>query len=156
MDSVRKISLHSRLWIAALAAAALSIGTWSIAPAPANAGVAIGVGIPFPGLYAQYPYYPYPPAYYPYYPPPPAYSPAGPQLYTSTELCASGRPVGRQHRQTIEPTRDEPLAGSAGQPTAVSILSTAPALLKDVKASAAYRRACRENLGSHRASPARR
>ena len=75
MDSVRKISLHSRLWITA-AFSALSIGTWSIAPAPANAGVFIGVGIPFPGLYAQYPYYPYPPGYYPYYPPPPAYSPA--------------------------------------------------------------------------------
>jgi hypothetical protein len=72
--SVGKISLHSRLWIAALAAAALG-GTWSIAPAPANAGV--GVGIPFPGLYAQYPYYPYPPGYYPYYPEPaPAYPPA--------------------------------------------------------------------------------
>jgi hypothetical protein len=64
MDSFSKISLHSRLWIAALAAAALSIGTWSIAPAPANAGVAIGVGIPFPGLYAQYPYYAYPPPAY--------------------------------------------------------------------------------------------
>jgi hypothetical protein len=67
MDSVRKISLYSRLWIAALAAAALGIGTWSAAPAPANAGVVIGVGIPFPGLYVQYPYYPYPPGYYPYY-----------------------------------------------------------------------------------------
>ena len=77
MDSLRKISLHSRLWIAALAAAAPSIGTWSIALVPANAGVVSGVGIPFPGLYAQYPYYPYPPGYYPYYPPPaPAYSPA--------------------------------------------------------------------------------
>src|SRR6266478_7436644 len=64
MDSVRKISLHSHLWIAALATA-LSIGTWSIAPAPANAGVVMGVGLPFPGLYVQYPYYPYPPAYYP-------------------------------------------------------------------------------------------
>jgi hypothetical protein len=78
MDSVRKISLHLRRWTAALAASGLGIDTWSIAPALANAGVAIGVGIPFPGLYAQYPYYPYPPpAYYPYYPPPaPAYSPA--------------------------------------------------------------------------------
>jgi hypothetical protein len=71
MDDVRKISLHSRLWIAALAAAALGIATWSIAPANA------GVGIPSSGIYAQYPYYPYPPGYYPYYPPPaPAYSPA--------------------------------------------------------------------------------
>ena len=77
MDSFRKISLHSRLWIAALAAAALSIATWSFAPAPAIAAGVIGVGIPLPGLYAQYPYYGYPPGYYPYYPPPaPAYPPA--------------------------------------------------------------------------------
>ena len=62
MDIFRKIWLHSRLWIAVLGAAALGMGTWSFAPAPANAGV--------PGLYAQYPYYPYPPGYYPYYPPP--------------------------------------------------------------------------------------
>jgi len=73
MDSLRNISLHSRLWIAALAATALSTGTWPIAPAPANADDVIGVGIPFPGLYAQYPYYPYPPGYYPYYPPAPRY-----------------------------------------------------------------------------------
>ena len=67
MDSFRKISLHSRLWIDGLVAAALSIGPWS---APANAGGVVSVGIPFPGLYAQYPYYRYPPGYYPYYPPP--------------------------------------------------------------------------------------
>lgn len=77
MDTVRKILLHSRFWVAALAAAAGGIGCWPIGPAPADAGVVIGVGIPFPGLYAQYPFYPYPPGYYPYYPPPaPAYSPA--------------------------------------------------------------------------------
>ena len=68
MDSFRKIWLHSRLWIAVLGAAALGMGIWSFAPAPANAGV--------PGLYAQYPYYPYPPGYYPYYPPPRTYPPA--------------------------------------------------------------------------------
>ena len=83
MDSVRKISLHSRLWIAALATA-LSIGTWSIAPTPANAGVFIGVGVPFPALYAQYPYYPYPPGYYP--PPAPAYSPA-PAMHLNRVIC---------------------------------------------------------------------
>src|SRR5215472_10377356 len=67
-------SRHSRLRIAVLVAAALGIGTWSIAPAPADAAGVIGDGIP--GLYAQYPYYPYPPGYYPYYPPPaPTYSP---------------------------------------------------------------------------------
>jgi len=58
MDSFWKISLHSSLWIAA----ALIICTWSIAPAPANAGGVIGSGIP--ALYAQYPYYPYPPGCY--------------------------------------------------------------------------------------------
>jgi len=85
MDSFRKICLSSRLWIAALSAAALSISIWSIAPAPANGGGVIGVGIP--GLYAQYPYYPYPPGYYPYYPPPaPAYSPA-PSYTCAYRLC---------------------------------------------------------------------
>src|SRR5215469_16653029 len=54
MDSFRKISLHSRLWIAVLAA-----GTWSTAPASADAAGVIGLGIH--GLYAQYPYYLYPP-----------------------------------------------------------------------------------------------
>jgi hypothetical protein len=49
MDNVRKISLHSRVWIAALATVALGISAWSIAPAPANAGVVI----PIPGLYAH-------------------------------------------------------------------------------------------------------
>jgi hypothetical protein len=44
MDSFRKISLNSRIWTAALAAAALCIGTWSIAPAPANAGGVYGGG----------------------------------------------------------------------------------------------------------------
>jgi|ERR1700730_13846550 len=76
---------------------------------------------------------------------------AGPQLYTSTELYASGGPVGRQHRQTIEPTGAEQLAGSASQPTAVSILSTAAALLKDVRGSGRVRKrtaACREMAGS--------
>src|ERR1700730_7526354 len=97
MDSLRKISLHSRLWRAALAAATLSIGTWSIAPVPASAGV----GIPFPGLYAQYPYYPYPPAYYPYYPPPaPAYSPA--PSYTPQPAGRSGGTIARQlNRQEL-------------------------------------------------------
>ncbi len=103
MDNVRKISLHSRLRIAALATAALSIGTWSVAPLPANAGVVIGVGVPFPGLYAQYPYYPYPPAYYPFYPPPaPAYSPAPsytPQPSYAPRAGRSGGNIARQLNQ---------------------------------------------------------
>ena len=100
MDSVRKVAPRSRFWIAALATAALGIGTWSIAPTPADAGVVIGVGIPFPGLYAQYPYYPYPPTYYPYYPPPaPAYPPA--QSYTPQPSYAprAGRSSGNIARQ---------------------------------------------------------
>jgi hypothetical protein len=98
MDSFRKISLHSRLWIAVLAAAALSIGTWSIAPAPANAGGVIGVGIP--SLYAQYPYYPYPPGYYPYYPPPaPAYSPAPSYTPQPSYMPQAGRSSGNIARQ---------------------------------------------------------
>jgi hypothetical protein len=103
MNSVGKIPLHSRLWIAALAAPALGIGTWSIASAPADAGVIIGVGIPFPGLYAQYPYYPYPPAYSPYYPPPaPAYSPAPsytPQPSYPPRAGRSGGNIARQLNQ---------------------------------------------------------
>src|SRR5262249_14003149 len=102
MDSVGKISLHLRLWIAALAAAVLSIRTWSIAPAPANAGVVIGVGIPFPRLYVQSPYYPSPPAYYPYYPPPPAYSPAPsytPQPSYAPQAGRSGGNIARQLNQ---------------------------------------------------------
>src|SRR5262249_27713883 len=99
MDSFRKISLNSRIWIDALAAAALSIGTWSIAPAPASAGV----GIPFPGLYAQYPYSPYPPGYYPSYPPPaPAYSPAPsytPQPSYPPQAGRSGGNIARQLNQ---------------------------------------------------------
>jgi hypothetical protein len=95
MDSFRKIWLHSRLWIAALAAA-LSIGTWSIAPAPANAG---GV-IPFPGLYAQYQYYPYPPGYYPYYPPPaPVYPPAPSYTTQPSYTPQAGRSGGNIARQ---------------------------------------------------------
>jgi hypothetical protein len=113
MDSVRKISRHSRLWIAALAAAALSIGTWSIAPAPANAGVFIGVGIPFRGLYAQYPYYPYPPGYYPYYPPPPAYSPAPsytPQPSYPPQAGRSGGNIARQlNQQELNSLRAAPV-----------------------------------------------
>jgi hypothetical protein len=98
MDSFRKISLHSRLWIAVLAAAALSIGTWSIAPAPANAAGVIGVGIP--SLYAQYPYYPYPPGYYPYYPPPaPAYSPAPSYTPQPSYMPQAGRSSGNIARQ---------------------------------------------------------
>jgi hypothetical protein len=99
MDSFRKISLHSCLWIAALATA-LSIGTWSIAPTPANAGVFIGVGVPFPALYAQYPYYPYPPGYYP--PPAPAYSPAptyAPQPTYTPQVGRSGGNIARQLNQ---------------------------------------------------------
>jgi hypothetical protein len=113
MDRVRKISLYSRLWIATLAAAALSIGTWSIAPAPANAGVAIGVGIPFPGLYAQSPYYPYPPTYYPYYPPPPAYSPAPsytPQPSYAPQAGRSGGNIARQlNRQELNRLQAAPV-----------------------------------------------
>ena len=106
MDSFRKNSLHSRLWIDALAAAALSIGSWSIAPAPANAGDLIGVGIPFPGLYAQYPYYPYRSGYYPYYPPPaPAYAPVPsytPQPNYSPQAAPSGGNIARQlNRQEL-------------------------------------------------------
>ena len=106
MDSFRKHSLHSRLWIGALAAAALSVGSWSIAPAPANAGDPIGVGSPLPGLYAQYPYYPYypyPPGYYPYYPPPaPAYSPPPsytPQPSYPPRAGRSGGNIARQLNQ---------------------------------------------------------
>jgi hypothetical protein len=100
MDSFRKISLNSRIWISSLAVAALGIGTWSIAPAPANAGGVIGVGIPFPGLYAQYPYYPYPPGYYPYYPPPaPAYSPAPSYPPQSSYPPQAGRSSGNIARQ---------------------------------------------------------
>jgi hypothetical protein len=104
MHSIRKISLHLHLWIAAPAAVALSIGTWSITPAPANAGVVIGVGIPFAGLYAQYPYYPYPPPiYYPYYPPPaPAYQPPSrytPQPTHTPQASRSGGNIARQLNQ---------------------------------------------------------
>ena len=100
MDSFRKISLHSRLWIAVLAAA-LSIGIWSIALAPADAAGVIDVGIP--GSYAQYPYYPYPPGYYPYYPPPaPAYSPPPsytPQPSYPPRAGRSGGNIARQLNQ---------------------------------------------------------
>ena len=111
MDSFRKISLHSCLWIAALATA-LSIGTWSIAPAPANAGGVIGVGIP--SLYAQYPYYPYPPGYYPYYPPPaPAYAPIPsytPQPSYSPQAAPSGGNIARQlNRQELNRLQAAPI-----------------------------------------------
>src|SRR5262252_7705933 len=53
---------------------------------------------------------------------------AGRQLHASTDLQA----IRRQHRQTIEPTGAEPLAGGAYQ-------STAAALLKDVATLAAYK-----------------
>ena len=112
MDSFRKISLHSRLWIAVLVAAALSIGTWSIAPA--NAGGVISVGIPFPGLYAQYPCYPYPPGYYPYYPPPaPAYAPVPsytPQPSYSPQAAPSGGNIARQlNRQELNYLQASPV-----------------------------------------------
>jgi hypothetical protein len=98
MDSFRKISPHSRLWIGALVVA-LSIVTLSLAPVPANAGV----GIPFPGLYAQYPYYSYPPGYYPYYQQPaPAYSPAPsytPQPGYTPQAGRSGGNIARQLNQ---------------------------------------------------------
>jgi hypothetical protein len=98
MDSFRKISPRSRLRIAVLAAAALGIGIWSIATAPANAAGLIGDGVP--GLYAQYPYYPYPPGYYPYYPPPaPTYSPApsyAPQPSYTPQAGRSGGNIARQ------------------------------------------------------------
>jgi hypothetical protein len=107
MDSVRKIWLQSRLWIAALAAAALSIGTWSIAPAPANASNVIS------GLYAQYPYYPYPTGYYPYYPPPPAYSPApsyAPQPSYTPQAGRSGGNIARQlNRQELNRLQAAPV-----------------------------------------------
>jgi hypothetical protein len=111
MDSVRKISLHSRLWIAVLGAATLSVGSWSIAPAPANAGVVIGVGIP--GLYAQYPYYPYPPSYYPYYTPPPVYPPAPgytPQPSYTPQAGRSGGNIARQlNRQELNRLQAAPI-----------------------------------------------
>ena len=114
MDSFRKISLHSRLWIDGLVAAALSIGPWSIAPAPANAGGVVSVGIPFPGLYAQYPYYPYPPGYYPYYPPPaPAYAPVPsytPQPSYSHQAAPSGGNIARQlNRQELNRLQAAPM-----------------------------------------------
>jgi hypothetical protein len=95
--SLQENLAYSRLWIAVLAAAALSIGTWSIA----NAAGVIGVGTP--GLYAQYPYYPYPPGYYPYYPPPaPTYSPAPsytPQPSYTPRAGRSGGNIARQLNQ---------------------------------------------------------
>jgi hypothetical protein len=134
MDSFRKISRHSRLWIAPLAAAALSIGAWSIAPAPANAGVVVGVGIPFPGLYAQYPYYPYPPGYYPYYPPPaPAYAPVpsyAPQPSYSPQEAPSGGNITRQlNRQELNRLQAAPI----NPPPSILSISTAAALLKTLE-----------------------
>jgi hypothetical protein len=102
MDSFRRISLHSRRWVAALGAATLSIGAWSIAPTLANVDAAIGVGISFPGLYAQYPYYHYPPGYYPYYPTAPTYSPAPsytPQPSYAPQAGRSGGNIARQLNQ---------------------------------------------------------
>ena len=96
MDIFRKIWLHSRLWIAVLGAAALGMGIWSFTPAPANAG---GV----PSLYAQYPYYPYPPGYYPYYPPPPRAYPSAPsyapQPSYGPQAGRSGGNIARQLNQ---------------------------------------------------------
>ena len=98
MGSFTKISLYSRLWSAALAAIAFSIGTRPLAPAPASAEGVIGVGTPIPGLVAQYPYYPYPPGYYPYYPPPaPAYPPA--PSYQPSYTPRAGRSGGNIARQ---------------------------------------------------------
>jgi hypothetical protein len=110
MDSVGKISRHSRYRIAGLATAALGIGSWSIAM-PAHAGEAIGIGS-VPGLYAQYPFYPYPPTYFPYYPPPPpiysppppppAYSPPSgypPQPNYPPQAKRSGGDIARQLNQ---------------------------------------------------------
>ena len=115
MDSVRKVAPRSRFWIAALATAALGIGTWSIAPTPADAGVVIGVGIPFPGLYAQYPYYGYPPGYYPYYPPPaPAYPPA--PSYQPSYTPRAGRSGGNIARQLNQQERNRLQAAPINPP----------------------------------------
>src|SRR5215467_14650342 len=118
MDRFRKISLHSRLWIAVLAAAAVSIGTWSTAPTPANAASVIGAGIP--GLYAQYPYYPYPPGYYPYYPPPaPTYSPVPSYPPQPSFTPQAGRSGGNIARQLSE-ERNASSASSATPSTGTS------------------------------------
>ena len=123
MDSFRKISLHSRLWIAVLAVAALSIGTWSIAPAPANAGGVIGVGIP--SLYAQYPYYPYPPGYYPYYPPPaPAYPPAPSYTPQPSYMPQAGRSRGNIARQLNQRELNRLQAAPINPPTSILSIST--------------------------------
>ena len=125
MDSFRRISLHSRCWIAALGAAALSIGTWSIAPAPANADAAVGVGIPFPGLDAQYPYYPYPPGYYPYYPPPaPAYSPAPSYTPQPSYMPQAGRSRGNIARQLNQRELNRLQAAPINPPTSILSIST--------------------------------
>jgi hypothetical protein len=104
MGSKRSFSRHMRRWMAVFGVAAICLGPWSIGPAPADAAVAIGVGIPFPGLYVQYPYYPYPPpGYYPYYPPPgPAYSQApgyAPRPTYPARTVPSGGNIARQLNQ---------------------------------------------------------
>src|SRR5215472_10248497 len=58
---------------------------------------------------------------------------ACPQLCTSTELCATGGTVGRQHRPPIEPTGAEPLASCASLSAAAPLLSAATTLLMDVR-----------------------
>lgn len=70
MSLMKNIFRQLRLGYAVLAVA-LGLAAWAAVPAPAAARVVvgIGVGVPFPGYYAPYPYYPYPPPYY--YPPPP-------------------------------------------------------------------------------------
>jgi hypothetical protein len=128
-------------------------GGWGGGGISPGAAVGLGLGAFALGSVLSRPYYN--PYYYPYgyygYPPrrsllstggvlsvlsaAGASLPAGSQL-TSTELYASGGPVRRQHRQTIEPTGAELLASSAGQSTSASVLSTA-ALLKDLRAPAA-------------------
>ena len=125
MDSFRKISLHSRLWIAALAATALSIATWSFASAPAIAAGVIGVGIPLPGLYAQYPYYGYPPGYYPYYPPPaPAYPPAPSYTPQPSYMPQAGRSRGNIARQLNQRELNRLQAAPINPPTSILSIST--------------------------------
>ena len=77
---------------------------------------------------------------------------AAPRLSTSTGLFASGGPIERQHRQTIEPTGAEPLAGSAVQSTTTSVLPISTPLLKDVTAPARKEvpGACRQLVRSRR------
>ncbi len=67
---------------------ALAFGALAWISTPAGARIFVSVGVPFPGLYAPYPYYPYPPPIY--YPPPPVayYAPPSPGYYPPDAAAA--------------------------------------------------------------------